>query len=149
MERVVEGCAGLDVHKDTVMACVRVPGVEGERVQDLREYATTTVELLALGDWLMAWGVTVVAMESTGVYWKPVCYLLEDDVECWLLNADGTRRADQEITIADRRSGRKSGTLPVTCESRRPAGVGPLSSGIGPLRRTSWLRCKAVPGYVP
>jgi transposase len=87
MERVVEGCAGLDVHRDTVMACVRVPGVDGERVQDLREYGTTTVELLALRDWLMAWGVTVVAMESTGVYWKPVFYLLEDDIECWLLNA--------------------------------------------------------------
>jgi transposase len=87
MERVVERCAGLDVHRDTVMACVRVPGVDGERVQDLREYGTTTVELLALRDWLMAWGVTVVAMESTGVYWKPVFYLLEDDIECWLLNA--------------------------------------------------------------
>ncbi len=87
MERVVERCAGLDVHKDTVMACVRVPGVDGERVQDLREYGTTTVELLALRDWLLAWGVTVVAMESTGVYWKPVFYLLEDDIECWLLNA--------------------------------------------------------------
>jgi transposase len=87
MERVVERCAGLDVHRDTVMACVRVPGVDGERVQDLREYGTTTVELLALRDSLMAWGVTVVAMESTGVYWKPVFYLLEDDMECWLLNA--------------------------------------------------------------
>jgi transposase len=87
MERVVERCAGLDVHKDTVMACVRVPGVDGERVQDLREYGSTTVELLALRDWLMAWGVTVVAMESTGVYWKPVFFLLEDDIECWLLNA--------------------------------------------------------------
>jgi transposase len=87
MERVVERCAGLDVHKDTVMACVRVPGGDGERVQELREYGTTTVELLALRDWLLAWGVTVVAMESTGVYWKPVFYLLEDDFECWLLNA--------------------------------------------------------------
>jgi transposase len=87
MERVVERCAGLDVHRDTVTACVRVPGVDGERVQELREFGTTTVELLALRDWLMAWGVTVVAMESTGVYWKPVFYLLEDDFECWLLNA--------------------------------------------------------------
>ncbi len=87
MERVVEGCAGLDVHRDTVMACVRVPGVDGERVQELREYGTTTVELLALRDWLMAWGVSVVAMESTGVYWKPVFYLVEDDIECWLLHA--------------------------------------------------------------
>src|SRR4029453_4141592 len=87
MERGVEGCAGLDVHKDTVMGCVRVPGVEGERVQDLREYATTTVELLALRDWLMAWGVTVGAMESTGVYWRPGFYRLGADLECWLLNA--------------------------------------------------------------
>jgi transposase len=87
MERVVERCAGLDVHKDSVMACVRVPGAGGQRVQELRKYATTTVELLALRDWLVAWSVTVVAMESTGVYWKPVFYLLEDDFECWLLNA--------------------------------------------------------------
>jgi transposase len=87
MERVVERCAGLDVHRDTVTACVRVPGVDGGRVHELREFGTTTVELLALRDWLMAWGVSVVAMESTGVYWKPVFYLVEDDIECWLLNA--------------------------------------------------------------
>src|SRR4029453_10193575 len=87
MERVVERCAGLDVHRDTVTACVRVPGVDGGRVHELREFGTTTVELLALRDWLMAWGVTVVAMESTGVYWKPGFYLLEGDFGGWLLDA--------------------------------------------------------------
>jgi transposase len=50
MEKLIERCAGLDVHKDTVMACVRVPGEEGARHQELREYRTTTVELLALRD---------------------------------------------------------------------------------------------------
>src|SRR4029453_4957524 len=87
MERVVERCAGLDVHRDTVTACVRAPGVDGGRVHELREFGTTTVELLALRGGWMGWGVAVVAMESTGVYWKPVLYLVEDDIECWLLNA--------------------------------------------------------------
>jgi transposase len=88
MDRIVERCCGLDVHKASVTACVRVPGEEaGERHQELREFATTTPELLQLRDWLAAFGVEVVGMEATGVYWKPIYYLLEEDFECWLLNA--------------------------------------------------------------
>lgn len=87
MEVLIERCAGLDVHKDTVMACVRVPGEGGGRAQEVHEFGTTTTELLALRDWLAAHGVTVVGMESTGVYWKPVYYVLEDAFECQLLNA--------------------------------------------------------------
>lgn len=70
-------CCGLDVHKDTVVACVRVSEL-GKRVQQtVRTFATTTRGLLELGDWLSAERVPVVAMESTGVYWKPVWNLLE------------------------------------------------------------------------
>jgi transposase len=87
MDRIIERCAGLDVHKDSLMACVRVPGERGSRHQQTRTFSTTTRGLLALHDWLASFGVTLVGMESTGVYWKPVYYLLEDDFNCWLLNA--------------------------------------------------------------
>ena len=87
MDRVVERAAGLDVHTKTVAACVRVPTETGERTQHVRTFDTTTVGLLALRDWLTSHGVTHVAMESTGVYWKPVYYLLEDAVTCVLVNA--------------------------------------------------------------
>jgi len=87
METMVERCAGLDVHKDTVVACVRTPGLKGERQVELREFGTKTREVLALRDWLVEQGVTLVGMEATGVYWKPIYYVLEDTLECWLLNA--------------------------------------------------------------
>src|SRR5262249_16811750 len=87
MERVNERCCGLDVHKKTVAACVRVPGLTTAREQHVRTFGTTTAELLALRDWLQAYGVTHVAMESTGVYWKPIFYVLEDAFTCVLANA--------------------------------------------------------------
>jgi transposase len=87
MERVIERGCGLDVHKKTVAACVRVPGLKGEREQHIRTFGTTTAELLALRDWLEAYGVTHVAMESTGVYWKPIFYVLEEAFTCVLANA--------------------------------------------------------------
>jgi hypothetical protein len=68
MERVIERGCGLDVHKKTVAACVRVPGPDGARAQHVQTFETTAGELLALRDWLEAHGVTHVAMESTGVY---------------------------------------------------------------------------------
>jgi transposase len=87
MERLIERCSGLDVHRDTVAACVRVPGAHGQREQHVRTFGTTTAELLILRDWLEAHGVTHVAMESTGVYWKPVFYVLEEAFTCLLVNA--------------------------------------------------------------
>lgn len=87
MERVIERCCGLDVHKSSVTACVQVPAEVGERQQQIREFATTTRGLLHLRDWLASFEVELVGMEATGVYWKPVYYMLEDDFECWLLNA--------------------------------------------------------------
>ena len=87
MERIVERCAGLDVHKASITACVRTPGEAGEPHQEIREFSATTRGLLQLRDWLASFAVTLVGMEATGVYWKPVYYLLEDDFECWLLNA--------------------------------------------------------------
>lgn len=87
MDQMIERCCGLDVHKATVAACVRVPDGHGGRAQDVRTFGTTTAELLALGDWLGAHGVTHVAMESTGVYWRPVYYMLEERFTCLLVNA--------------------------------------------------------------
>lgn len=87
LEVIVERSAGLDVHKDVVTAWARVPGADGGVVSHQGEFATFTVDLLALRDWLVSLGVTVVGMESTGVFWKPVYYALEDDMECQVLNA--------------------------------------------------------------
>jgi transposase len=80
-------CVGLDVHKKTVVACVRRISSGGQVDQEVRTFATMTADLLALGDWLAEQGVKRVAMESTGVYWKPVYYLLEDRFDVILVNA--------------------------------------------------------------
>jgi transposase len=87
MERVIERACGLDVHKKTVVAGVRVPGRTSAREPHVRTFGTTTAELLALREWLGGYGVTHVAMESTGVYWKPIYYVLEDAFTCVLANA--------------------------------------------------------------
>jgi transposase len=86
MDLLVERPGALDVHKASVTACVRVPR-EGQRVQEVREFKTTVRGLLALRDWLTESGVTHVAMEATGVYWKPVWAILEDDFELLLCKA--------------------------------------------------------------
>ncbi len=70
MEVVVERYAFLDVHRDTAMACARTPDGHGDRREEVREFATTTGELLALSDWLIERRVTLVGMEATGVYWS-------------------------------------------------------------------------------
>ena len=80
-------CAGLDVHKKTVVACVRTVGPDGTVGCQVRTFGTMTGELLALADWLESRGVRQVAMESTGVYGKPVWNLLEGRFELMLVNA--------------------------------------------------------------
>jgi transposase len=87
VERIIERCAGLDVHKASVTACVRILDEDGALHQEIREFATTTRGLLVLRDWLASFEVGLVGMEATGVYWKPIYYMLEDDFELWLLNA--------------------------------------------------------------
>jgi transposase len=87
MEIVVERVAGLDVHKASVTASVRVPGAAGRREEHTETFATTVPALLVLADWLQAHAVTHVAMEATGVYWKPVWAILEDRFDCLLVNA--------------------------------------------------------------
>lgn len=87
MDVILERCAGLDVHQATVSVTVRVPGPPGQRTEICQTFGTTTPDLLTLRDWLGAHGVTHVALESTGVYWKPVYYMLEDAFTVLLVNA--------------------------------------------------------------
>jgi transposase len=86
MEVVYARCAGLDVHKKTVSACVSVCPAEGGKQQQVRVFGTFTSDLLALADWLKEAGVTHVAMEATGVYWRPVWAVLEGQFEQMLVN---------------------------------------------------------------
>ena len=87
MEVVYERCCGLDVHKKTVAACLITPGPKGRVRKEVRTFGTMTDDLLALSDWLASKGVTHVALESTGVYWRPVYNLLEGRFELLLANA--------------------------------------------------------------
>lgn len=88
MEAVYSCVAGLDVHKNTVVVCVRRLDGRGQVSKQVKTFTTMTRDLLELGDWLSQQAVTHVAMESTGVYWKPVFYLLEGRVaEILLVNA--------------------------------------------------------------
>src|SRR5437763_15092 len=79
MQVVYERCCGRDVHKKTVVACVLLTRPDGTVQRQVRTFATMTADLLALSDWLRGWGVTHVALESTGVYWQPVFNILEEE----------------------------------------------------------------------
>ncbi len=87
MEVIHEHCCGLDIHKRTVVACLIVPGSDGKPHKPIRTFGTMTDDLRALADWLAAAGCTNVAMESTGVFWKPIYNLLEDRFSLLLVNA--------------------------------------------------------------
>jgi transposase len=92
MDRQLERCCGLDVHKETIAACVRIVERTGTATQHVQTFRTTAADLIVLRDWLAAHGVTQVAMESTGVFWKPVFYALESDFTCLLVNAMHIKR---------------------------------------------------------
>ena len=87
MNTILDRCAGLDVHKKTVVACIRRVGPDGAVSSQVRTFATVTAELLALADWLEQQGVRQAALESTGVSWKPVFNILEGRVPVLLVNA--------------------------------------------------------------
>jgi len=86
VDQLIERVAGLDVHKAVVVATVRTPGSDGSRISRTETFGTMTADLIALRDWLHAHGVTHVALESTGVYWKPIYYVLEDGFQLLLIN---------------------------------------------------------------
>lgn len=87
MEMLYERCCGVDVHKRTVVACLLTPGGDGQASKEIRTFGTMTADLLALSDWLAAAGCTHVAMEATGVFWKPIYNLLEDRFAVLVVNA--------------------------------------------------------------
>lgn len=92
MDVMIPRCAGLDVHQATVVASVRAPDEAGGRHMVTETFGTMTADLLALREWLQAYGVTQVALESTGVYWKPVYYVLEDAFTLLLINMQELKR---------------------------------------------------------
>jgi transposase len=91
MEVTYPSCAGLDVHKKSVVACTLIPGVGKDPQRETRAFGTMTAELLALSDWLTSAGVTHVALESTGEFWKPVYNLLEGSFSLLVVNAHHIR----------------------------------------------------------
>lgn len=100
MHIVHDCCCGLDVHKKTVVACLMSFDAKGRRHKEVRTFATMTQDLLALSDWLTAARCTHVAMESTGVYWKPVYNLLEGLFELLVVNAQHIKRVPGRKTDA-------------------------------------------------
>jgi transposase len=103
MQVLVERCAFLDVHRDTVVACARMPDGGGGRREEVCEFGSTTSQLLALADWLVERDVSLVGMEATGVYWKPVHWILEDAIaDVWVINARHMRNVPGRKTdVAD------------------------------------------------
>jgi transposase len=87
MERVFPNCAGLDIHKKLIVACRLTTDERGQTQKAVRKFGTLTAELEALAAWLAAGGCTHVAMESTGVYWRPIYNILQEHVEVWVVNA--------------------------------------------------------------
>jgi transposase len=95
-------CAGIDVHKSNVVVCVRRCDRPGKVFEEVRTFSTMTAELLDLSDWLDEHGVTHAAMESTGVYWKPVFNILEGRVEVILVNAEHVKKVrDRKTDVKD------------------------------------------------
>jgi transposase len=101
-------CCGLDVHKRFVVACLITQGEEGQAHKELRRFSTLTPDVLRLCDWLQAAGCTHVALESTGVYWKPLFNLMEGLFQIVLVNAQHMkavpgRKTDSKDAPVDRR----------------------------------------------
>ncbi len=102
MQVIYEHCAGLDVHKKSVVACVWNSPLTGQTARETRSFGTMTADLLALSDWLQSHAVTHVAMESTGVYWKPIYNLLEGHFELLVVNAQHVKAVPGRKTdVAD------------------------------------------------
>src|SRR5271165_6545499 len=87
MQAIIERCCGLDVHQETVVACLLVGAPGAQATKEVRTFRTVTRDLEALRDWLLAAGVTHVGMESTGVYWRPVYAVLEGHFDLIVGNA--------------------------------------------------------------
>lgn len=87
MKVLYPSCGGLDVHKELVVACVLICHEDGQAEKEIRRFSTLTADLLQMRDWLQIKGCTHLAMESTGIYWRPVFALLEGAFEILVVNA--------------------------------------------------------------
>jgi transposase len=102
MNVLYERCCGIDVHKQTVVACVIVPDAAGKAVKETRSFGTMSADLQALAGWLQTKGCSHVAMESTGVYWKPVYNLLEGQFAILVVNAEHLKKvAGRKTDVQD------------------------------------------------
>jgi transposase len=102
MDVVYPRCAGIDIGKADMKVCVRIPGATGRRRSEVRTFSTMAAGVLGAYDWLASLEVTLVAMEATGPYWKPVFYALEHRFQTWLLNAWHMRNlAGRKTDVAD------------------------------------------------
>jgi transposase len=129
MEVLYQRCCGLDVHKETVVACLRVVS-GGEVVSEVRTFETTTASLIALSEWLAENGCTHVAMEATGVYWKPVWHILDDgDFQLILANAAHVKNVPGRKTDVND----AIGAVSETCAGRRAEICAP------PRQRGYWM----------
>ena len=108
MEPIVERCCGLDVHQATVVACLLVGAPDKKPKKETRTFGTKTRELMELRDWLLASGCTHVGMESTGIYWKPVYAVIEDDFEVVVGNAHHIKNVPGRKMALPRSRGRCS-----------------------------------------
>ena len=122
MQMVYERCAGLDVHKKSVVACLLVPDTHGQRQKERQTFSTMTADLLRLRDWLTAQGCTHVAMESTGVFWKPIFNVLEGHLEVLVVNA---QRVLCRAWPQDRCEGRRVDCRPAPARASRVPALSP------------------------
>ena len=101
MERVNPHCCGLDVHKASVSACIRV-AQEAKVHQEVRTFRTDSGGLMELREWLQSQRISIAAMEATGVYWKPVYHALQDAMEVLLVNAAHVKQvAERKTAVKD------------------------------------------------
>ena len=139
---LVARVAALDIGKAELTACVRVPHEDkpGRRRQEVRTFATVTRSLLELRDWLICQGVSLCVMEATSTYWKPPFYLLEDAIECWVVNArdvknvPGRPKTDllTELRGVVRKVSGRMGVVVATVadhDHRRRCAAGPVRAG--------------------
>src|SRR5436309_6353902 len=139
MELMYERCAGLDVHKRNVLVCTSTPDAQGQRHKEWRTFSTMTPELLRMRNFLKDLGVTHVAMESTGSFWKPIFNILEGHLEVLVVNAQHLKTVPGRKTdtkdaawIADLRASWAPATqFCASCCSTRAARAHPLSHEFG------------------
>ena len=142
MEVLHARCAGLDVHRDTVVACCRVM-IDNDVNQDVQTFGTTTKDLLALSEWLTAHAVTHVAMEATGVYWKPIWHVLDGHFDLILANASHVKNVPVARPTSSPPTLSRSSTRPPddrcprSIASRPPASAPPRARSARPTSETS------------